>query len=112
MKTDPFTDAFQFLTGATGDHEALGWGRYPVALLFVALLVASVALARTNWRADPAQRTAAHLWTWLFRVLLGCMWFQGSLWKLPLPDAEGCVTGPGRWPSTRPFRSTRRWSAP
>ncbi len=89
MKTDPFTDAFLFLIGATPDHEALGWGRYVIVILFVALLAASLLLARTNWKADPTQRTAAHLWTWLFRVLLGCMWFQGSLWKLPLPDAGG-----------------------
>jgi uncharacterized membrane protein YphA (DoxX/SURF4 family) len=89
MRSDPFADAWQFLIGATGDHEALGWGRYPVVLLFVALLLASVGIARANWRKDPGQRTAAHLWTWLMRLLLGVMWFQGSLWKLPLPDAPG-----------------------
>ena len=89
MKTDPFTDAWRFLIGATPDHQALGAGRVPMVLLFIALLAASGAIARANWRADPAQRSAAHLWTWLFRVLLGTMWFQGSLWKLPLPDAGG-----------------------
>ena len=89
MKTDPFTDSWLFLIGATGDHEALGSGRYPIVLLFILLLIGSVLLARMNWKADPGQRTAGHLWVWLFRVLLGCMWFQGSLWKLPLPDAGG-----------------------
>ena len=89
MKTDPFTDAWLFLVGATGDQEALGAARYPFVLLFLALLAASAAIARANWRADPAQRTATHLWTWLFRVLIGIMWFQGSLWKLPLPVSGG-----------------------
>jgi uncharacterized membrane protein YphA (DoxX/SURF4 family) len=85
MKTDPFTDSALFLIGATGDQQALGAARYLIVVLFLALLTASAAIARANWRADPAQRTASHLWTWLFRVLIGCMWFQGSLWKLPLP---------------------------
>ena len=85
MKTNPFTDAGLFLIGATGDQEALGAARYLFVLLFLALLAASAAIARANWQADPAQRSAAHLWTWLFRVLIGIMWFQGSLWKLPLP---------------------------
>jgi uncharacterized membrane protein YphA (DoxX/SURF4 family) len=89
MKTDPFTDSFWFLLGATGDHEALGWGRWVIVVLFLALLGASVAIARANWSANPAQRTARHLWTFLVRVLLGAMWYQGSLWKLPLPDAGG-----------------------
>lgn len=79
MKVDPFTDAWLFLIGATGDQEALGAARYHFVVLFLALLAASVVIARVNWRADPAQRTATHLWTWLFRVLIGIMWFQGSL---------------------------------
>lgn len=89
MKTDPFTDSFWFLLGATGDHEALGWGRWVIVVLFLALLGASAAIARANWSANPTQRTARHLWTFLVRVLLGAMWYQGSLWKLPLPDAGG-----------------------
>lgn len=87
MKTDPFTDAWQFLIGATPDHEALGWGRYVMVALFIALLIASALIARANWQAVPAQRTFGTLCIWLFRAALGCMWFQGSLWKLPLPDA-------------------------
>ena len=89
MRTDPFTDSFWFLLGATGDHAALGWGRWAMMALFGFLLVASVGVARACWVADPAQRTGSHLATLLFRVLLGAMWFQGSLWKLPLPDAGG-----------------------
>jgi uncharacterized membrane protein YphA (DoxX/SURF4 family) len=89
VRTDPVSDSLQFLIGATGDHEALGWGRWVVVVLFIGLLMVSVGSALAVWRTGPAQRTAGNLWSWLFRVLLGCMWFQGSLWKLPLPNAGG-----------------------
>ena len=89
MKTDPFSDALAFLLGNTPDHESLGALRIPFVALFAALLVASVVIARVAWRRDPSQRNAAHLWTLLFRVLMGCMWFQGAIWKLPLPVSGG-----------------------
>ena len=89
MKTDPFTDATLFLIGATGDQESLGALRYPSVALFAVLLIASALIARAAWRADPAQRTGAGLWVWLFRVLMGAMWFQGAVWKLPLPVSGG-----------------------
>jgi len=89
MKTDPFSDAFAFLLGNTPDHDSLGALRYLFVALFAVLLVASLVIARISWRQDPAQRTAAHLWTLLFRVLMGSMWFQGAIWKLPLPVSGG-----------------------
>ena len=89
MKTDPFDDAFAFLLGNTPDHEALGTLRYVFVALFAALVVGSVLVAVTAWRRDPAQRTGSRLWTWSFRVLMGCMWFQGAIWKLPLPVSGG-----------------------
>lgn len=89
MKTDPFTDALAFLLGNSPDHVSLGALRYPFAALFAALLVASAVVARMNWSRDPAQRTGAALWTWLFRVLMGSMWFQGAIWKMPLPVSGG-----------------------
>jgi hypothetical protein len=89
MRTNPFYDTWLFLIGAQPDQVALGAWRWPLALLFLGLLVASVLVARENWRADPTQRTAGHLWTWLFRVMMGAMWFQGSLWKLPFPRSDG-----------------------
>lgn len=89
MKTDPFNDAWAFLLGNTPDHESLGALRYVFVALFAVLLVASILIAGAAWRRDPAQHTAAHLWTWLFRVLMGSMWFQGAIWKLPLPVSSG-----------------------
>jgi uncharacterized membrane protein YphA (DoxX/SURF4 family) len=35
------------------------------------------------------QRTKEYLATWFMRVMIGAMWFQGSIWKLPLPVSGG-----------------------
>jgi uncharacterized membrane protein YphA (DoxX/SURF4 family) len=85
----PFADFWDFLIGNTEDHNALGSWKYLLVALFLALIVASVAIAVQNWREDPAQRSATHLGTWFVRVLVGGMWFQGMLWKLPLPVSAG-----------------------
>ncbi len=89
MRTDPFTDTWLFLIGRQPDQLALGAWRWLLVALFLGVLGASVRIALGNWRRDPAQRSAGNLWIWLFRVLMGCMWFQGSLWKLPLPISGG-----------------------
>jgi uncharacterized membrane protein YphA (DoxX/SURF4 family) len=91
MPSNPFTDAFAFLIGTTGDYNALGAWKWPLVALFAALLVASVVIAVRNWREDPEQRTVAHLATWIMRVLIGSMWFQGMLWKLPLFRPNGLL---------------------
>jgi uncharacterized membrane protein YphA (DoxX/SURF4 family) len=89
MPTNPFTDVWHFLTATTNDYLHQGNWRYLILALFWALLLASIAVALQNWREDPAQRTGRHLGIWLVRVLIGCMWFQGMLWKLPLPVSDG-----------------------
>jgi uncharacterized membrane protein YphA (DoxX/SURF4 family) len=89
MPKNPFTDVWQFLTGQTEDYLALGGWRFLVVALFFALLATSVVAAVRNWKEDPAQRTAVHAGTWVARVLIGCMWFEGMLWKLPLPVGSG-----------------------
>ena len=89
MRTNPFLDSLHFLIGDTPDHDSLGPAKYILVLLYAALAVASVAIAWSNWARDPAQRTARHACIWLFRFLIGTMWLQGSLWKLPLPVAGG-----------------------
>jgi len=88
MRTNPFHDAWLFIIGSTGDHAKLGAFKYFFVALFLALLAASLWIAWTNWREDPAQRTGVHVTTWFCRVLMGCQWFQGCLWKLPLPVSE------------------------
>jgi hypothetical protein len=89
MRTNPFYDAWLFIIGSTGDHEKLGAFKYFFVALFIVLVVASLWIAWTNWREDPTQRTGVHVTTWFCRVLIGCMWFQGCLWKLPLPVSDG-----------------------
>lgn len=89
MRTNPFQDTWLFLIGAQPDQVTLGIWRWLVVALFLGLLVGSAAIAMREWRADPAQRTAGHVFTWGFRTMMGAMWFQGALWKLPLPRSDG-----------------------
>jgi uncharacterized membrane protein YphA (DoxX/SURF4 family) len=69
---NPFYDTFNFLKQA----------RWPIYLLWL-LLIASILIAAYNLKRDPPQRTFKHVWIWIARVLLGCMWWQQTLWKLP-----------------------------
>jgi uncharacterized membrane protein YphA (DoxX/SURF4 family) len=89
MPTNPLTDVLHFLTATTNDYLHQGNWRYLILALFWTLLLVSIAVAFQNWREDPAQRTGRHLGLWVVRVLIGCMWFQGMLWKLPLPASDG-----------------------
>jgi len=86
---NPLSDFWDFLIGNTDDHNALGAWKYLLVALFLALVVASVVIAVKNWQEDRSQRTGSHLATWFLRVLVGGMWFQGMLWKLPLPVSGG-----------------------
>ena len=85
----PITDLFGFLTADTGDYNALGGWKYVILLLFYFLVAASIWLFALNWREDPAQRNPTIVWIWAIRVLIGCMWFQGTLWKLPFGHGNG-----------------------
>lgn len=87
--SNPFSDAWLFVTGQTADYEALGAWRYLFVGLFVVLMLASIAIAVRNWNEDPAQRTGTDLATWAMRVLVGAMWYQGMIWKLPLFTDNG-----------------------
>jgi hypothetical protein len=89
MLKNPITDIWQFLSGTTSDYLQLGAWRYLVLALFWALVIVGIVVAVRNWQEDPAQRTGRHLGTWFVRVLIGCMWFEGMLWKLPLPASDG-----------------------
>jgi uncharacterized membrane protein YphA (DoxX/SURF4 family) len=89
MPKNPFSDIWQFLTGATSDHIQLGVLGTLLAALYGLLLLASIVIAIINWRDDPGQRTGTHAATWILRLLIGTMWFEGMLWKLPLPASEG-----------------------
>jgi uncharacterized membrane protein YphA (DoxX/SURF4 family) len=91
MNPNPWTDVAHFL-------EAPGWPT-PV---FWALLTASALIALYAWVAIPAQRSFGHLANWLFRLVIGSMWWQQTLWKLPPyytdhPDKPFGTTGLAYW---------------
>jgi hypothetical protein len=60
MRTNPFYDAWLFVTGQTGEHAASGIG-WLLTLLFTALLIASIFIAARNWREDSAHNAAGSI---------------------------------------------------
>ena len=69
---NPFYDAYHFLMR----------GEWPIYLFWLFLLVGGIA-AVYNLSVDASQRTLREVWLCLARVLVGCMWYQQTLWKLP-----------------------------
>lgn len=91
MNPDPLTDILKFLS-----QPRLA------TVFFWLLLIGSVAVAAYVYRTMPEQRTAGHIGNWLFRLVVGCMWWQQTLWKLPpfytdQPDAPFGTTGLATW---------------
>jgi uncharacterized membrane protein YphA (DoxX/SURF4 family) len=72
VNPNPFSDTIAFLLQP-------GW----TTAVFWLLLLASAGVAAYAWSAIPGQRTLAHLGNWGFRLFIGAMWWQQSLWKLP-----------------------------
>ena len=107
MPKTPFTDVFLFLTGSTGDHLTLGAWRFLLVALYWALLLGSIYFAFRNWREDATQRTATHVVTAVVRVLVGTMWFEGMLWKLPLPLSGGLEFWTGQMATRAAFEFHR-----
>lgn len=89
MRTNPFLDSLLFLIGYDDNYAHIGWGQYPLIVFFDVLVAANLALLVANWRADRSQRTVYNVGLWIARSLIGAMWFQGTLWKLPLPVSGG-----------------------
>ena len=85
----PITDLAQFLAAGTNDYNGLGAWKYLILLLFYALMAGSLVLAVINWQEDRAQRRGTVIYLWVTRILIGCMWFQGTLWKLPFGSHNG-----------------------
>ena len=86
---NPISDTLTFLSAGTGDFMALGIWRWLVLALFYALVLGSIAIAIINWREDGSQRTSQHVGMAAIRFLVGCMWFEGMLWKLPFSPDNG-----------------------
>jgi hypothetical protein len=82
MRANPIADALQFLSGST------------LFYIFILMVAASLAIAGANLLRDRGQRNLKDLSTFALRFLIGCMWWQQSLWKLPPtytdhPDGSG-----------------------
>ncbi|HVH76865.1 MAG TPA: hypothetical protein VM755_18265 [Stellaceae bacterium] len=91
MNPNPWTDIYNFL-------RAPGW---PTPAFWV-LLAASALVALYAWAAVPEQRRFGHFCNWLFRLAIGSMWWQQTLWKLPPyytdhPDKPFGATGLAYW---------------
>ena len=91
MVANPLIDTFHFLIGDTGDYDRFGPLKYVSVAFYLILLAAGLWVARENWVSDPSQRQGRHVWVMLMRMCAGGMWFQGTIWKLPLPVAPGFV---------------------
>jgi uncharacterized membrane protein YphA (DoxX/SURF4 family) len=79
MRPSPWIDVSTFL-----------WTPSIVTAIFWLLMIGSLAAAIAAWRTDPVQRTAPHIGHWLMRFLIGSMWWQQSLWKIP-PNYDGLI---------------------
>jgi uncharacterized membrane protein YphA (DoxX/SURF4 family) len=77
MQPNPLHDAVQFLTQPA-------W----FTAVFWLVLLAALGIAVMAWRADPLQRTPRHLGILGLRLLMGVMWWQQTLWKIP-PNFDG-----------------------
>jgi uncharacterized membrane protein YphA (DoxX/SURF4 family) len=74
MRQDPLTDALHFL---------MDTGKLWFTVVFWLLILGSAVVAFLAWRADPAQRNVRHVGIAILRFIIGCMWWQQSLWKIP-----------------------------
>ena len=74
MRENPIGNALVFLVDTD---------KFWFTVIFWLLLLGSAAAAALSWRADPAQRSLHHIAYGLMRVIIGIMWWQQSLWKIP-----------------------------
>lgn len=72
MNPNPFSDTVTFLLQPA-------W----TTAMFWLLLLGSIAIAAYVFRTVPGQRSIEHVGNWGFRLLIGSMWWQQTLWKLP-----------------------------
>ncbi len=73
MRTNPFIDSFKYMC------TVQSW----TTIVFDVLLLAGIILAILVYRLYPEQRSVYHVWTWLARTVMGAMWWQQVIWKVP-----------------------------
>ena len=74
MRENPLGNALAFLVATD---------KLLFTVVFWLLLLGSAAIAALAWRADSGQRSVQHVGYGLLRVIIGIMWWQQSLWKIP-----------------------------
>jgi uncharacterized membrane protein YphA (DoxX/SURF4 family) len=74
MRENPIGNALAFLVATD---------KLWFTVAFWLLLLGSAAVALQVWRTEPAQRNARHVGIGVLRVVVACMWWQQSLWKIP-----------------------------
>jgi uncharacterized membrane protein YphA (DoxX/SURF4 family) len=72
MKPNPLSDVLKFLV-----HP--GW----TTAVYWLLILGSFAIAIYVWKSIASQRSWRNVGDWLCRLLIGSMWWQQTLWKLP-----------------------------
>ena len=72
MMANPLSDVLQFLSNP-----------FWTTVVFWLLILGSIAIAVYAWVNILSQRTPQHLANWIFRFLIGSMWWEQTLWKLP-----------------------------
>jgi hypothetical protein len=72
MKANPLADVVQFL-------QQPSW----TTGVYWLLILASIAIALYAFATIPSQRSLRSVADWIFRFLIGSMWWQQTLWKLP-----------------------------
>lgn len=76
---NPASDLVAFLTNPT-------W----TTAVFWVLLLGSLGIAFSTWQRRPEQRTASSIGIAALRLIMGVMWWQQSLWKIP-PNYDGLL---------------------
>jgi uncharacterized membrane protein YphA (DoxX/SURF4 family) len=79
MRPNPLFDVVAFLLKPS-------W----TTVVFWLLLIGSAGIAYTCSRRDPQQRAPKPVGIWLLRLVIGSMWWQQSLWKIP-PNYAGLM---------------------
>ncbi|HKM62540.1 MAG TPA: DoxX family membrane protein [Acidisphaera sp.] len=79
MRPSPWNDFAAFMT-------KLAW----YTPVYWVLLAAALAIAVLAWRRLPAQRSAHGVGILVLRLLVGGMWWEQSLWKVP-PNYDGLL---------------------
>jgi hypothetical protein len=79
MNPNPISDVVDFLLSSPSFFRQPVW----TTGIFWLLGLASIVIALYAFSTIPSQRRATYVCDWVFRVLIGAMWWEQTLWKLP-----------------------------